>query len=507
MASPERATAFDVKVVVTINEVEVFDEIDEPSGDADFFAVVTIDGVVKQTDPCAFEDAGDHIFPGWEFSENVDINAKDQVAVEIEIWDDDDPCPGSIDIGTNDEQMDIDPDAGRALNFTVDLSPCAVSGEAAGACNAVLTAAGDAGDDVGQVKFSVKVEEPPSAAGFRIQCTHTPLIPGPSGNVTINATSLDGALAQKVADTLEIYVTELTSLATPPPPSGTPALSASSNSLLTHTDGPFAVGFAYGCRAVDDGTPIWSGWKSVAPLPPMAGETIQAVGVTGPVASRLDVVFIGDQDNFAGPTVAALQTNVANVISGGYWGLDAFLANQDKMNFWLAGSLGDAEAFSSGSCPHVAPATWNLLYVFADAGAILHTDTFRDCATPNQGLFSTEPTPASFGTLRHETGHRPFGLADEYCDKRPGSASTVCDGGYFQAAPFPNLYETLLFCQADLANVGNSACQTFTSDSDGGTWFVSDPVSNDLMVDNTVPQNGDTRRMNWLFDQCSQGRC
>jgi hypothetical protein len=64
MASPEPAMAFDVKVVVTINEVEVFDEIDEPSGDADFFAVVRIDGVTKQTDPCALEDAGDHIFPG-----------------------------------------------------------------------------------------------------------------------------------------------------------------------------------------------------------------------------------------------------------------------------------------------------------------------------------------------------------------------------------------------------------------------------------------------------------
>jgi hypothetical protein len=85
--------------------------------------------------------------------------------------------------------------------------------------------------------------------------------------------------------------------------------------------------------------------------------------------------------------------------------------------------------------------------------------------------------------------------------------STVCDGGYFQVAPFPNLYETLPVCQSDLVNVGNSACQTFTSDSDGGTWSVSDPVSNDLMVDNTSPQNGDTRRMNWLFDQCTQGRC
>lgn len=158
LAYPVPAIAFDVKVVVTIFEVEVFDEIDEPSGDADFYAAVTIDGVQKSTDQCAFEDAGDHIFPNWEFSQNVDINANpDEASVAIEIWDDDSPCPGSIDIGTGDEQMDIDPGGGRTLNFVVDLNPCAVSGEASGACNAELTATGNAGDDVGRIKFSVRV--------------------------------------------------------------------------------------------------------------------------------------------------------------------------------------------------------------------------------------------------------------------------------------------------------------------------------------------------------------
>ena len=48
----------------------------------------------------------------------------------------------------------------------------------------------------------------------------------------------------------------------------------------------------------------------------------------------------------------------------------------------------------------------------------MHKDDFRDCAPGGQRLFSSEPT--SIGTVLHETGHRPFGLADEYC----------CDGGY-----------------------------------------------------------------------------
>ena len=56
---PSLALSFGVPVIVNIQEVEVFDEIDEPDGDADFYAVVTIDGVRQQTDRCAFDDAGD----------------------------------------------------------------------------------------------------------------------------------------------------------------------------------------------------------------------------------------------------------------------------------------------------------------------------------------------------------------------------------------------------------------------------------------------------------------
>jgi hypothetical protein len=52
-------------------------------------------------------------------------------------------------------------------------------------------------------------------------------------------------------------------------------------------------------------------------------------------------------------------------------------------------------------------------------------------------VFSTEPT--SLGTVLHETGHSPFGLADESC----------CDGGYWEQSVHPNLHNTLAGCQAD----------------------------------------------------------
>ena len=56
---------------------------------------------------------------------------------------------------------------------------------------------------------------------------------------------------------------------------------------------------------------------------------------------------------------------------------------------------------------------------------MFHTDNFRDCAPGGERVFSTEP--GSFGTILHESGHRPFGLADEYC----------CDGGYLPDRPLP----------------------------------------------------------------------
>jgi hypothetical protein len=139
-------------------------------------------------------------------------------------------------------------------------------------------------------------------------------------------------------------------------------------------------------------------------------------------------------------------------------------------------------------------------YSWRDSAAILHTDTLRDCANLGLRLFSSEP--GSLATVLHETGHSPFGLADEYC----------CDGGYFETGPNPNMWETLEDCQADALALGRTAadCRTVIDarpepDED---WFVSDPEPDDLMnSDRRPPRAADTRRMNWFFDNCKTGKC
>ena len=53
---------------------------------------------------------------------------------------------------------------------------------------------------------------------------------------------------------------------------------------------------------------------------------------------------------------------------------------------------------------------------------------------------SGNPIVASSGEreiLLHELGHSLFGLADEYC----------CDGGYWEAKPIPNIFESKQECE------------------------------------------------------------
>jgi hypothetical protein len=178
------------------------------------------------------------------------------------------------------------------------------------------------------------------------------------------------------------------------------------------------------------------------------------------------------------------------------------------MNFWLADRQGDADRVAAPTptdpnatrCVLTAPTNWTTDYSWRDTGVILHRTTFRDCANRGQAVFSAEPT--SLGTVLHESGHAPFGLADEYA----GAAN------YFEPSPWPNVYDTLAECQADAPNLGRTAaaCRMFTDaqPTSPRNWFTSEPQPNDLMnSDRHPPQAADIRRMNWFFENCKDGKC
>ena len=495
-----------VVVRVTIERVLALDCVDELEpgcdpiyGEADFYAVVWIDGTEYDNKPANDPwEQQDDISPNWQFSLPVDV-ARGSIPVGIRIYDEDGLLRG------DDDPVDVSPIDGRRVDMDVNLAPCSVSGELSGSCGTTLISEGTSGDDDATIWFKIVVEEPPSAPGLRVQCIHDPIWPGSTDTVTITANALDGALAPRVADNIEIWVDPD---GVDPKPAD-PLVAASGGVTLTHSVGPFAgPTFAYGCRVQDNGLTVWTGWRVVHVGLPSAGFAVPVL-YHGPSPSRIDILFIADRDNYAGAGDPAFLDAVRDVILGSYYadsdvGRDLFLRNQDKYNFWIALEMGDAE----NDCEHDPPDMDH--YPFADAGAILHADSLRDCALTSQRVFSTEPT--SLGTVLHESGHAPFGLADEYCNERPGGCSSVCDGGYWESYPGANLYEELATCQADAPSLGRTAadCQGFTSQADatsGEDFFTSDPACNDLMVDNLTTQAADIRRIEWMFGECAQARC
>jgi hypothetical protein len=344
----------------------------------------------------------------------------------------------------------------------------------------------------------MEVTEPPSAPGMNVRCLQSPLWPQPGDPVSIRVEYLDGNLQPdlKIADKIQVFTGNN---------QATPAGEADGVEEFTFTTPPVSgSSLSYACRIVDDGIPIWTGWRTVQVGPVADPSGAVPVMFTGPTASRVDVVLIPDGDNYSGAGDPAFQSDMRTLIDKAYFGqgdatADAavLLTNQDTFNIWLAGSTGDAEGVQSdGSCQKSPPGNWDAAYGFANVGAIIHTDNFRDCASDN--TFSTEQV--SWATFRHEEGHRPFGLADEYC----------CDGGYFQTEQFPDVYKDGNDCEGDLGNLGRAggSCHRWTSTRNNKSFETSEPASGDLMVDNTTPQSADLRRINWMLDtQCASGNC
>lgn len=343
-----------------------------------------------------------------------------------------------------------------------------------------------------------------STTNLRIRCLSNPVWAQPEEDVTFQVRAFDSNLNPVEVDELEIYVNDRT----------TPAATDTNDDRLA-TVRPFGSTQTvfYGCRIKDGDAVLFSGWRGTS-VGDTLNEPVVPVLSTGVHQRKIDIGFIADEDDYSGPADPDFISGVTEAIREGFHKQDIFLRNQDMFNFWIIQGTGAANRTgpdpNQGTCVLTTPDGWNQDFAFIDSGAILHTETFRDCARLNKRVFSTEPS--SYGTVRHETGHQPFGLADEYCHKRPGSNDDSCDGGYFQADPNPNLYRTRQACEEDAPNLGRTAddCQEFVGDGVlffGEKWFVSDPPDSDMMVDRGPAQAADIRRIEWLFSRCDVGEC
>jgi hypothetical protein len=324
----------------------------------------------------------------------------------------------------------------------------------------------------------------PGTPDLQVQCIHDPIWPNSTDTITITARAVDGTLAPRVADSIEIWVNDRTR----------PVDTGTNVDRLSVRVGPFpdSTNFSYACRVLDDGGSKFSGWKTVSIDTPADSRAIPVL-FTGVRHNSIDIVFIADQDSYIdGATSTQFLTRVREVIERAYYSESIFLNSQDRINFWIARDTGDADGNNMTCTLLQPPINWNTAYTFAQVGAILHEDSFRDCANGGVRAFSSEPYNPR--TILHETGHQPFGMADEYC----------CDGGYFQPPQNPNLFAERADCEAD--SPGTVVCREFVANG-GNDWFTWDQGPPHLMEDNGRPRPLDERRINWMFGTCVLGQC
>lgn len=171
-------------------------------------------------------------------------------------------------------------------------------------------------------------------------------------------------------------------------------------------------------------------------------------------------------------------------------------------------------ATDSEQPPSTPSAAWSITRAVASPSRSISSMTTATNRSPATG---TTAGSARMTAVRHESGHVPFGLADEYC----------WDGGYFQATHLPNIYRELfslgsqIGCAEDAINVGRTAADCRSFEEDGfwfldSTWYTSDPDAltpcftdgkDDIMADEGPLRALDLRRIEWVYDNCSAASC
>jgi hypothetical protein len=385
----------------------------------------------------------------------------------------------------------------------------------------------DARGNVGSTCEELEIlPESPVADSIIVQCLHEPIWPQPGETVTVTATAFPfdpvegltlfdhGDDLQESVDSLEIWVNDNSQ------PVFTSPGNASSISYSFTATGNYAT---YGCRIHQSAEVAFSGWKlfGIGDYPLNRAIPIQKSSFP---ERAIDIVFIADEDDYSAASDPDFLEDVHGLLKYGYLNHTDFLKDQHRYNFWVARDMGNAKRgtlFNDEKCAHRLPSSplgqvspgiriediWLRYYQFADTAAIVHTEQFRDCAPYGRNVFSVGVEEAYIPfddsdnfIVRHETGHRPFGLSDEYC----------CDGGYSQTDRFPNIYEEREDCEADVVSLGRvpEDCREFIEENFFDTdWYISDPPTDDLMDDNGMLRANDKRRFDWFYRKCSKGEC
>jgi hypothetical protein len=397
--------------------------------------------------------------------------------------------------------------------------------------------------------FRVKVIDPPP---LELVAEHSEIVGIVGESMTFMATAIDASVidgssslpttVDRLTWDIQIWVADSSQVSARRPPTA-PAMRCRQQAVCTVTP-PNLTGsagrIAYKATAVDlEGTTVETPWRlvDIVDRSSLGSNVFVMAGVasdtrSGPPQESFGIVrrdktidmvftpgnFVMSSDS-SGPNL--FRGVVADHIRQ-FWGLgpkkrfpSSFLRNQENLSFWVnlrSVTVNQSNPSNPSSpdnlCSYGAPTP-----PWADLVAVVHRTPCRDNANPFYRIYSANDPPVSW----HEAHHGIAGLADEYCNKQPD-----CDGGYFQTNPFPNLYFWPADCQNDpLASMGAGTCRSIRP---GGSaipgqstrWWRLDPDT-DTVLDNTpdvmirhedgIEFGADVRRVNYVFDQCDQGKC
>ena len=351
---------------------------------------------------------------------------------------------------------------------------------------------------------------------------HLPFIPDPGSTVELTARSVDATGAPRIVGRLDVFGTVQSVPGSPPAPPTAPLRTCTMASTCTTTISlPTGSSFiSWRTTAADRAGMIAdSGWRGQRVTPPanFAQATSFAmpmdVSLTGPLmsnarnsANSMDLVFAVSTDfNWTSASDRQSIGDALDRFMSRLWGIEGigapapttFLARPDLVRVFVT-----PEQRTVSWNPNANLCDWTVPAVsWADATAILHKTNCRDNAYTSSRSFSAQLF--SRDVIMHELHHALFGLADEYPQG---------DGGYFEAQPFPNVFNNVVDC---LAVVGREpgGCtpiverDVFTQMPTGRTFFRLDASVTDVMVGNGTQRFGDIRQANFKEGVCDAGGC
>lgn len=301
-----------------------------------------------------------------------------------------------------------------------------------------------------------------------VRCLHDPLFPAESSQtVRLRAEAVDQDGQPFEAASVEVWRETDTQ---------SPAAAANDSDIvdlvLVADDD-----FGYACRAEHNGLTAFSGWRRVQAGGSIVGFPAEPVLFNGPFDRKIDLVFFASEFDYSSVDDPEFLRDVRNLLYEGYFRIPWFIEHQDMFNVWIGTDFGNARPTGGASDPCVRQPPSNLRrdYLFAQVAGIVHSSVCRDNAGAYE--FTIETQPGRLEVLAHESGHKPFGLPDEYC----------CDGGYYTLPKFSSLYVDQPACWSGAVALGfdPEACTAFT-DVDSDDWWLFEPRKKTLS-----PQPGD----------------